>query len=892
MALADRYRIERELGQGGMATVYLAEDLKHKRKVALKVLKPELAAVLGAERFVQEITTTAALQHPHILPLFDSGTADSFLFYVMPFIDGETLRSKLDRETQLGVEEAVKITTEVADALHYAHQHGVIHRDIKPENILLANGRPMVADFGIALAVSAAAGGRMTETGLSLGTPHYMSPEQATAEKEITARSDVYSLASVLFEMLAGEPPHTGGSAQAIIMKIIAEPVELVTKHRKSVPPNVAAALAQALEKVPADRFGSASAFAQALADPMFGVLSGRSIMGGALGASAGGKRLTAALASIALVVSALATWALLRPVAEPPVSRFVVQLADIDRIVYGGVRTGPRLALTPDGRQLLYISNTAAAGSGSLLVRSLDQFAPQTISGTTNAIAPAVSWDGTLVAYADASSANAIRVVSLGGGPHLTLADTGIASFPAWGPDGFVYFIGSGGTVRRVSGSGGPIETVLTLGDPGDESIYDGLQVLPGGAAALVFSRTSSDGFARGPMRAIELRTGRVGATVAALGGTYVPEARALVYFAADGTVMAVPFDLDALEVRGRPRALFCCIDVRIGPPEFAIGGGAFAYTGGGANAPEKLHWLRRADGVRTVVDPDWSDPELESFALSPDGARVAITIADASGRRDVWIKRLDRGPLSRFTFGGAHNDAPSWSGDGRFVSYLSQRGGRSSLWRKRSDGVGAEELVADIGRSFLEARWSRDGAWLVGSVASPTSLDLVAMRIGTDTLPRPLLADPWNEWMPVLSPDGRWLAYLSNETGVSQLFVRPFPGVQDGRWQISTAGATDPVWSADGKEIFFRALESRIVHSVDMTRGPASAAVVRLPQMPNDAETIEANGTDRMFEVAPDGRRFLVVSQGRGDITGDLVIVLNFVTELRAALRGAGTP
>jgi len=254
-ALADRYRLERKLGEGGMASVYLAEDLKHHRKVAVKVLKPELAAVLGAERFVQEITTTAALQHPHILPLFDSGTADSFLYYVMPFIDGETLRSKLDRETQLGVDEAVRIAGDVASALHYAHQHGVIHRDIKPENILLHDGRPMVADFGIALAVSAAAGGRMTETGLSLGTPHYMSPEQATAEKEITGRSDVYSLGSVLYEMLTGNPPHVGASAQQIIMKIVTEDAAPVTRFRKSVPPHVAAAVAVSLEKLPADRF-------------------------------------------------------------------------------------------------------------------------------------------------------------------------------------------------------------------------------------------------------------------------------------------------------------------------------------------------------------------------------------------------------------------------------------------------------------------------------------------------------------------------------------------------------------------------------------------------------------------------------------------------------------
>jgi serine/threonine-protein kinase len=269
-SLVERYRLERELGQGGMATVYLAQDLRHDRQVAIKVLRPELAAVLGAERFVQEIKTTAALNHPHILPLFDSGEASGFLYYVMPYIQGETIRQKLNRETQFGIDEAVKITAEVADALHYAHQHGVIHRDIKPENILLHAGRPMVMDFGIALAVSAAAGGRMTETGLSLGTPHYMSPEQATADKQITARSDVYSLATVLYEMLTGSPPHLGGSAQQIIMKIVTETPAPVTRMRKSVPPNVAMAVAKALEKLPADRFTTAAEFAAALANRAF----------------------------------------------------------------------------------------------------------------------------------------------------------------------------------------------------------------------------------------------------------------------------------------------------------------------------------------------------------------------------------------------------------------------------------------------------------------------------------------------------------------------------------------------------------------------------------------------------------------------------------------------
>src|SRR5574338_397817 len=309
-ALADRYRIERRLGEGGMATVYLAEDLKHDRKVALKVLKPELAAVLGADRFVVEIKTTAALQHPHILPLFDSGSADGFLYYVMPYVEGETLRDKLNRETQLGVDEAVRITREVADALDYAHRRGVIHRDIKPENILLHDGRPMVADFGIALAVSAAAGGRMTETGMSLGTPHYMSPEQATADKDITGRSDVYSLGSVLYEMLTGNPPHTGASAQQIIMRIIAEPVEPVTKHRRSVPPNVAAAVSKALEKLPADRFATARDFAQALRNPSF---AGDATMTLAAATAPSRRARWLAgpfLAAVGIAVVALAGWA------------------------------------------------------------------------------------------------------------------------------------------------------------------------------------------------------------------------------------------------------------------------------------------------------------------------------------------------------------------------------------------------------------------------------------------------------------------------------------------------------------------------------------------------------------------------------------------------------
>jgi eukaryotic-like serine/threonine-protein kinase len=266
-ALADRYTIERELGAGGMATVYLAHDIKHDRKVAIKVLRPELAAVIGAERFLAEIKTTANLQHPHILALFDSGQVNGTVFYVMPFVDGESLRDRLRREKQLPVDESLRIAREVADALEYAHHHGVIHRDIKPENILLHGGHALVADFGIALAAVRTGGGRMTETGMSLGTPQYMSPEQAMGERELDARTDIYALGCVTYEMLSGEPPFTGPTAQAIVARVLTETAPSARSKRGSVPEHVDAAIQVALQKTPADRFRSAAAFASALSD-------------------------------------------------------------------------------------------------------------------------------------------------------------------------------------------------------------------------------------------------------------------------------------------------------------------------------------------------------------------------------------------------------------------------------------------------------------------------------------------------------------------------------------------------------------------------------------------------------------------------------------------------
>jgi eukaryotic-like serine/threonine-protein kinase len=354
-ALADRYRVERELGTGGMATVYLAHDIKHDRDVAIKVLHPDLGAALGGERFLSEIRTTARLQHPHILPLLDSGEADGLLYYVMPLVTGETLRTRMQREHQLPIPEAVRIAREVASALDYAHRHGVVHRDIKPENILLHDGQAIVADFGIALAVQSASAHRITQTGLSLGTPQYMSPEQAMGEKSIDARSDVYALGAVLYEMLAGDAPFSGSSVQAIVAKVLTERPTALHTLRDTVPKHLEEAVFTALAKLPADRFASAAEFATALSST-----HSTTFVPSVVTATARGPwrdaRTWITLGSIA-AATLFATLYLARPTAANAVSRQQILLwqSSLSPALAPGARLiATQAAIAPDGSSIV----------------------------------------------------------------------------------------------------------------------------------------------------------------------------------------------------------------------------------------------------------------------------------------------------------------------------------------------------------------------------------------------------------------------------------------------------------------------------------------------------------------------------------------------------------
>ncbi len=883
-ALSGRYTIERELGEGGMATVYLAEDVKHHRQVALKVLKPELAAVVGAERFLSEIETTANLHHPHILPLHDSGEADSFLFYVMPFVDGESLRDRLDRERQLPVDEAVRIAVALAGALDHAHQRGVIHRDIKPANILLQDGQPVIADFGIALAVGAAGGTRLTETGLSVGTPYYMSPEQATGDQAIGPSSDIYALACVLYEMLVGEPPFPGATAQAVLGKIISGSVTPPTKVRPQVPPNVDAALRKALEKLAADRFPTAAEFARALNDPGFrhGVE--------AMGARASGgrwKTIAVAATGAAAALAALAFWALLRPGAPEVVSRWAVELPaghDPTQIF------GSNVALSPNGSEMVY-SGPAADGKGSsqLWLRHRDQLDPTPIPGTVGGISPQFSPDGKSVAFVNQNPAT-VKVVSLGGAPPITVTDKDVAGAAVtWAPNGDLYYGGQDG-LRRVPATGGKSTVFLSVDSAKQEGFKAWAQALPNGKGILytVSHRPITD-ISKYDLAVADLKTGKETTLVRGVFGRYVAGGD-LVYVTADGTLLAAPFDENSLKLTGSPVSL--TQGVGIGPygsVNLSIAGdGTLVYmTGAATSGLARVVWVAR-DGTVTPVDSTWQFdaglPEA-AVALSPDDTRMAVKINAGAGE-NIWVKQLPHGPLSRLTFDSAQDRRPRWTRDGKDIQYISNRSGQWDLWEQPADGTGSPRRLLHLSKSIQEAQRTPDGQWFLlrlGGVSGVTNdRDIVALHKG-DTTTVPVAAEPYDEKAEALSPDGKWVAYESTETGKNEIYVRPFPNVNGGKWQVSTGGGINPVWAHSGRELFYVNGAGKMVAAEVSTAGGFRVGA-RHPLFSVTDRQLFASPNYASWTVSPDGKRFLMIQvASSGGAHHDLIVVEHFFQDLK---------
>jgi serine/threonine-protein kinase len=864
-----------------MATVYLAQDLRHDRKVAVKVLRPELAAVIGAERFLAEIRLTANLQHPHILPLFDSGEADSFLFYVMPFVEGETLRERLTREKQLPVAHAVRIATEAASALDYAHRHGVIHRDIKPENILLHDGQALVADFGIALAASKASGSRMTETGMSLGTPHYMSPEQAMGEREITARSDVYALGAVLYEMLTGDPPFTGSTAQAIVARVLTETPRPIHPQRHTIPPHVEAAVLTALEKLPADRFGTAAEFAEALAGRNY-------VPTGPSGAAAPSRatfvvsrrrdHVTSALLGVAAVATAAALWGWLRPPPVPLLSQFSLALKSNQALQPPNNNGGARIALSRDGRAVAYTG--PAEGGTRLWLRRMDQLDATPIAGTEGASNPFFSPDGGRVGFL--KNGTEVRVASLAGAPTVTLTDKANSTSADWGEDGYVYFEVDSG-LGRMRATGGEIEPVYKIQPKAKEVATEWVHVLPGAGGILFRLRHLGQGPPDFEIMAMPLPHGQARSLVRGVYATYSPTGHLLVV-TADGKLIGIPFDSKKLQLAGAPIALLEGIGVRNGGFNIDLSlarNGTLAYTTGGTLGSRRAAWVSR-EGQVTPVDSGW-DPQgvIGSQSLSPDGKALAVTLT-RDGRRDIWVKQLPSGPFSRITFSDTSSGRPAWSADGRDVLYVADRSGSGAgpLYARRADGTGSPRLMlsADVG----QATSSRDGRWLIirTAQAPPASPDILGVKAGDTTLV-PLVASPAVEVYPALSPDGRWLAYASNESGTPEVYVRPFPETASAKWQVSTAGGAEPAWSRTGRELFYINGKGDMV-SAEIPAG-GTFSVGRQRALFSTSQFAQG-GPVPSYSLSPDGKRFVVLREGEAGQPGELVLAENWFQELKA--------
>jgi serine/threonine-protein kinase len=895
-ALDGKYRIERKLGEGGMASVYLAEDIKHQRKVALKILRPELAAVIGAERFLSEIRTTANLQHPHILALFDSGEAGGYLYYVMPYIEGETLREKLDREKQLGVEEAVRIARDVADALDYAHRAGVIHRDIKPANILLHDGRPVVADFGIALAVSAAGGGRMTETGLSLGTPHYMSPEQASADRDLSARSDVYSLGCVLYEMIGGQPPHTGPSAQSILVHILTKEATPLTELRHTVPPHVAATVAKSIEKLPADRFETAKAFMEALGDESFRYrtkLQPEAVLEPITGSGTARPWLrdyrSVAALLVALGMTAVAVSAPFSPSPQPaPATRSVLSLGAID--------PGPEddVLVSPDGSRFAVAGEFEGQGERALFWRSAAEESFRVLPGTEGAgDGAAFSPDGDWLVYVmgQVDEDDGLFKVSLLGGAPTPVVPPGLSNprDPSWGDDGSIVFVSDAG-LHRVPDAGG--ESAL-FGEPGlatPSVLPDGGGVIAGrDGGGIMLLDPDSDSIREllpGGFDPKYVETGHI---------LYVDEA---------GGLWAFPFDVDRSEVVGAPAPIMDGLSIYSRGTQRRYArlsvsrSGTLAYGAGAGTVTTGLGLPLQL----VVVDLEGNEEavtlgprDIDAVSWSPDGESVVFSSSPlGSSENQIYTYNVTLNTAPRqITFEG-DNDNPVFSPDGTRVAFNSAREGTDGydLFVKNLNDNSPPLSIITLEAHQLVTQWPSDSL-IVFERDADGNRDLWTVDLSDPDNPRArdyLTSEADLRFM-VVSPDGTLAAYSSDESGQDEVYIRGFP--EPGAPTIVSEGGSFsvPFWSPDGNTLFYfggRGGDLRLM-AAHVERSPVPAVV-------STEEVFSFQVAARPFQgsgLHPDGDRFIlariVTAEARGSTGSErFLVVTNWFTELCERMGG----
>jgi hypothetical protein len=845
--LGERYRIERELGAGGMATVHLAHDVKHGRDVAIKVLHPDLTAALGAGRFLAEIRTTAKLQHPHILPLLDSGEAGGVLYYVMPVVTGESLRQRLDRERQLPIDDAVRIAREVGSALDYAHRQGVVHRDIKPENILLHDGSAMVADFGIALAVQSAGGQRMTQTGLSLGTPQYMSPEQAMGERAIDARSDIYSLAAVTYEMLTGEPPFTGATVQAVVAKVISAEPQPLTMVRRNVAPSLAAAVHRGLEKLPADRQASAAEFAAAVA----GTTGVTSAAGVNRAQRVGRPGFRSALPWAAAAILSVGAFLIGRSLAPPDESDaggpVMATLLPEDGDEWAG--SGTHLAISADGRHVVVVSRRNR--ENALIIRSLDSLGSRRLANTAGAFYPFWSPDGSAIGFFVEKE---LKKIDLKTGAVRTLCPAARPAGGTWGANGVILFVPERGVgLHRVQASGPPCEKLAVSAPP---QALDGRPHFLGDGRHFV---TSTDlaawlGAVDGDSMRKLTDLQRMRSVVA--GPDYL-------LFRPVGspsrTIFAQRIDIKARKLMGEPVRILDGVPNPSGHTVLAASNnGVLVARIEGEGGDGRLAGRFEKSGTITDTVPLHTVQRTFGLhSLSRDGRKMAlggwhIVLLDLARQVATVAARSPRDNPMQF---------PAWSPRDTAIAYVTSDSGRTIIETVdvRTSKVRELETIPR-GRNVEISDWSADGRFIAyhygaggGSAWGEAWIHDVA-----EGKSRRVFEEDGEVSSPKIAPHGSLIAYQVAFAGSTPaIFLRPFPG-PGVPVRVSPEGGVVPRWNADGSALFY--YDDRFgVMTVSVNR---DASDISAPRVALGVATLRSvaptfAGTF-LFDPTPDGKAF----------------------------------
>jgi Tol biopolymer transport system component len=887
------FEIQSPLGAGGMGEVYKARDTRLSRSVAIKVLLgPVTDDAERLARFGREAQLLAALNHPHIAQIYGLEDAGDAPALVMELVEGPTLADRIARGA-IPLDEALPIARQIAEALEAAHEQGIIHRDLKPANIKIrSDGTVKVLDFGLAKALDPRNASRAnptmsptlsmhaTQQGIILGTAAYMSPEQA-AGKDIDRRIDLWAFGAVFLEMLTGQQVFTGETVSHVLAAVLKSDPDWSTLPDNT-PPAIRRLLRRCLEKDPRRRLDSAAVARLEIDDAL---RSDPDAIAPATGPRRVARTTIALALAIGTVLAGLATWAVMRPGMPTPDAplRFAVVPAPGQELDRGNI-FDRNLAVSPDGRHIAYRAGRPTTGV-FMMVRSLDRLDARPLAGITNARLPFFSPDNRWIGFFDDAG---LKRVSVTGGPPVTICRLTAAPRGAgWGEDNTIVFA----TADRATGlwrvpAGGGEPTVLTTPDAArreGDHLYPTL--LPRGRGVLftIGAPGQTEGL---EIAVLDLRTGE--RKTLFRGGRHAEyvESGHLMYAEA-GALLAVRFDLERLEVIGDPVPVV--EDVMMassGAANYAVSReGTLVYVPGQAVAetPRSLVWVDRNGREESIKAP----PRAYATArLSPDGTRAAVDIRDQE--RDIWIWDFARNTLTPLTFGPSLDSQPVWTADGQSIIFASDRGGVTNLYRQAADGTGAVERLTTSENTELPTSVTPNGTAVVGYDNSPATLfDVVLFPLGGPAGIRRLVHTQALEQNGEISPDGRYLAYQSNESGRSEIYVRPFPRIDAGRWRVSVEGGTRPAWARDGRELFFVDTSSTLMVVPTQTSETTFRSGTPTPVFDTQ---YAAPVITRTYDVSPDGKRFLMFKEGAtSDATArptGIVVVLNWVEELKQKL------